>query len=277
MAAASMTAPEPGTPAAPNPGTPTPGTLLRGVGVALVTLFDAGGEVDAVSTGKLAAGLAGRGMAAVLVNGTTGEAGTLTGAERIALIEAVRAAVPDPVPVIAGTGAPSLRQAEALTRAAVSAGADAVLTWCPPRCADLGGYFAAIGEAAAGRPVLAYHNPFIACADIPVDGLAGLPVSGVKDSSGSPDRLLDELSRYPGDTYAGSAGYLALAGPMGATGALLALANLAPEACVRAWGGDAMAQRDLAAQHLAIRAGGPAQLKRMLAGADGTSPVSRIY
>lgn len=276
MAAASMAAPEPGPPAAPNPGTPTPGTLFRGVGVALVTLFDAGGEVDAVSTGKLAAGLAGRGMAAVLVNGTTGEAGTLTGAERTALIEAVRAAVPDPVPVIAGTGAPSLRQAGALTRAAVTAGADAVLTWCPPRCADLAGYFAAIGEAAAGRPVLAYHNPFIACADIPVDGLAGLPVSGVKDSSGSPDRLLDELSRYPGDTYAGSAGYLALAGPMGAAGALLALANLAPEACIRAWGGDAAAQRDLAARHLAVRTGGPAELKRMLAGADGTSPVSRI-
>jgi len=281
MAAASMAAPEPGPPAAPNPGTPTPGTatpgtLFRGVGVALVTLFDAGGEVDAVSTGKLAAGLVGRGMAAVLVNGTTGEAGTLTGAERAALIEAVRAAVPDPVPVIAGTGAPSLRQADALTRAAVAAGADAVLTWCPPRCTDLAGYFAAIGEAAAGRPVLAYHNPFMACADIPVDGLAGLPVSGVKDSSGSPDRLLDELARYPGDTYAGSAGYLALAGPMGAAGALLALANLAPEACVRAWGGDAAAQRDLAAQHLAVRAGGPAQLKRMLAGADGTSPVSRI-
>jgi 4-hydroxy-tetrahydrodipicolinate synthase len=246
------------------------------VGVALVTLFDAGGEVDAVSTGKLAAGLAGRGMAAVLVNGTTGEAGTLTGAERAALIEAVRAAVPDPVPVIAGTGAPSLRQADALTRAAVAAGADAVLTWCPPRCTDLAGYFTAIGEAAAGRPVLAYHNPFITCADIPVDSLAGLPVSGVKDSSGSPDRLLDELARYPGDTYAGSASYLALAGPMGAAGALLALANLAPEACVRAWGGDAAAQRDLAAQHLAVRAGGPAQLKRMLAGADGTSPVSRI-
>jgi hypothetical protein len=183
MAAASMAAPEPGTPAAPNPG-----PLFRGVGVALVTLFDAGGEVDAVSTGKLAAGLAGRGLAAVLVNGTTGEAGALTGAERTALIEAVRAAVPDPVPVIAGTGAPSLRQADALTRAAVTAGADAVLTWCPPRCADLAGYFAAIGEAAAGRPVLAYHNPFIACADIPVDALAGLPVSGVKDSSGSPDR-----------------------------------------------------------------------------------------
>ena len=63
--------------------------------------------------------------------------------------------------------------------------------------------------------MLAYHNPFIACADLPVDSLAGLPVSGVKDSSGSPDRLLDELARYPGDPYAGSSGYLALAGPMG--------------------------------------------------------------
>ena len=52
------------------------------MGVALVTLFDADGEIDPGSTGKLAASLAGRGMAAVLVNGTTGEAGTLTGPER---------------------------------------------------------------------------------------------------------------------------------------------------------------------------------------------------
>ena len=125
--------------------------------------------------------------------------------------------------------------------------------------------------------MLAYHNPFISCADIPVDRLGALPVAGIKDSSGSPDRLLDELASYPGDTYVGSAGFLALAGPMGAAGALLALANLAPEACVRAWGGDAAAQRGLAAQHLAVRAGGPAQLKRMLAEADGPSPVSRIW
>jgi 4-hydroxy-tetrahydrodipicolinate synthase len=263
-------------PAAPNLGTPKPATLFSGVGVALVTLFGEDGEIDPGSTGKLAASLAGRGMAAVLVNGTTGETGTLTGPERTELIEAVRAAVPAAVPVIAGTGAPSLRQAAALTRTAVSAGADAVLTWCPPRCADLAGYFLAIGEAAAGRPVLAYHNPFIACADLPVDRLATLPVTGLKDSSGSPDRLLDELARYPGDMYVGSSGLLALAGPMGTAGALLALANLAPEACVQAWGGDGAAQRALAAQHLDVRAGGPARLKLLMAGADGTSPAARI-
>ena len=43
MAAASMAAPEPGTPAAADPGSPDPGPLFRGVGVALVTLFDSGG------------------------------------------------------------------------------------------------------------------------------------------------------------------------------------------------------------------------------------------
>ena len=283
MAEPNMTEPNPPAPdlspldpATAATAAPAPVPLFSGVGVALVTLFDADGEIDPGSTGKLAASLAGRGMAAVLVNGTTGEAGTLTGPERTELIEAVRAAVPAEVPVIAGTGAPSLRQAAALTRAAVSAGADAVLTWCPPRCADLAGYFLAIGEAAAGRPVLAYHNPFIACADLPVDSLATLPVTGLKDSSGSPDRLLDELARYPGNTYVGSSGLLALAGPMGTTGALLALANLAPEACVQAWGGDGAAQRTLAAQHLDVRAGGPARLKLLMAGADGTSPASRI-
>jgi 4-hydroxy-tetrahydrodipicolinate synthase len=283
MAEPNMAEPKPPAPdlhtpdlATPDHAPPAPAPLFSGVGVALVTLFDADGEVDPASTGKLAADLAGQGVAAVLVNGTTGEAGTLTGAERTALIEAVRAALPATVPVIAGTGAPSLRQAAGLTRAAVAAGADALLAWCPPRCGDLDGYFSQIRESAAGRPVLAYHNPFISCAEIPVGSLDTLPVAGLKDSSGSPDRLLDELARYPGDTYVGSAAFLALAGPMGTAGALLALANLAPEACIRAWGGDAAAQRDLAAQHLAVRAGGPARLKLMLAGADGTSPVSRI-
>ena len=120
--------------------------------------------------------------------------------------------------------------------------------------------------------MLANHNPFLSCADIPVDSLATLPVAGIKDSSGSPDRLLDELSRYPGDTYVGSAAFLALACLMGTTGALLALANLAPEACIRAWGGDAVAQHDLAAQHLAVRGGrpGPAQAHVGRGGGDLT-------
>jgi len=254
--------------------------LFSGVGVALVTAFGADGELDTGATAKLAADLAGRGMRAVLVAGTTGEAATLSEAERIMLIESVRAAVPAPAPVIAGTGAPSTRQAATLTRAAVAAGADAVLTWCPAgRGARdaLGGYFAAVADAAGGRPVLAYHKPFIPCADIPVDALATLPVSAVKDSSGSPDRLLAELEEYPGDSYVGSSALLALAGPLGAPGALLALANVAPEACARAFAGDTTAQQELARQHLAVRGGGIPGLKRMLAEAGSMSEACRVW
>jgi 4-hydroxy-tetrahydrodipicolinate synthase len=254
--------------------------LFSGVGVALVTAFTAGGAVDPGPTAKHAADLAGRGVGAVLVGGSTGEAATLSGAERRALVEAVRAALPAGVPVIAGTGAPSTGQAAALTAAAVAAGADAVLAFCPPGPGArdaLVPYFAAVRDAAAGRPVLAYHNPFIACADIPVAELGGLPVLGVKDSSGSPDRLLDELDQYAGDTYVGSSALLALAGPLGAAGALLALANVAPEACLRAFTGDSAAQRDLARVHLAIRRGGIPELKRMLAAAGRMAATCRVW
>jgi 4-hydroxy-tetrahydrodipicolinate synthase len=252
------------------------GEVFRGVGVALVTIFHADGTVDASSTGKFARDLAERGMRAVLVNGSTGEAPALSDAERIELIEAVREAVPSPTPVIAGTGAPSVRQATALTRDAVAAGADAVLAWPPPGSRDLLGYFSAVRDAADGRPVLAYHVPWVSAPGVPVDALAGLPVAGVKDSSGEPDRLLDEVAHYPGATYVGSSALLALAGPMGAAGALLALGNIEPERCVAAFAGDAAVQRALAGQHLAVRRGGPAELKRILAGTRGLSPAARI-
>ena len=93
--------------------------MFRGVGVALVTIFDDDGEIDPGATGKLAGDLVARGMQAVLVCGSTGEAATLTGPERVALIEAVRGTVPPGIPVIAGTGAPSARQAAGLTKDAI--------------------------------------------------------------------------------------------------------------------------------------------------------------
>ncbi|MGZ4618413.1 MAG: dihydrodipicolinate synthase family protein [Frankiaceae bacterium] len=250
--------------------------LFSGVAVALVTVFDDRGGVDHGSTAALARDLAARGMRAVLVCGTTGEAGTLTGSERTALIEAVRAAVPRAIPVIAGTGAPSLWQATRLTRDAVRAGADAVLAWPPAGCLDLAGYYSAVGTAANGHRVLAYHVPWISSPGVPVSTLPSLPVAGIKDSSGSPDRLLDELAHYQGATYVGSSALLALAGPMGAAGAILALANVEPEDCCRAFAGDALAQRGLADRHLEVRDGGPAALKRILAKPRQISPTSRV-
>ena len=249
-----------------------------GVGVALVTIFDAGGGIDEVATARHAEDLVRRGMRAVLVNGSTGEAGTLTDAERVTLIKAVRKAVPAEVPLIAGTGGQSTEAAAALTLAAVDAGADVVLAYPPPGSQphELPAFFASVSAAASGRPALAYHVPWVSAPGVPVDSLPGLPVAGIKDSSGSADRLLDELAHYDGATYVGSSALLALAGPMGGAGAILALANVEPERCVRAFAGDAEAQRQLADSHLAVRAGGPAALKRLLAERGDFSATSRL-
>ena len=249
--------------------------LFSGVGVALVTMFDESGDLDPGATAALAADLVQRGMRAVLACGTTGEAGTLTDAERITIIRAVRDAIPAGIPVLAGTGAQSGQRAAELTAAACAAGADAVLAWPPPGCTELAPYYDAITDAAGHRPVLAYHIPWVSSPGVPVEELARLPVAGVKDSSGSADRLLDEMAHYRGATYVGSSALLALAAPMGAAGAILALANVEPERCGRAFAGDAVAQRELADRHLRVRAGGPAELKRILADISGSCPVSR--
>lgn len=251
---------------------------FSGVGVALVTIFDAGGGVDEVATARHAENLVQRGMRAVLVNGTTGEAGTLTDAERVTLIQAVRKAVPAEVPVIAGTGGQTTQAAIGLTSAAADIGADALLAYPPPGCqaSELRAFFAAVAAAASGRPLLAYHVPWVSAPGVPVDALPDLPVAGIKDSSGSPDRLLDQLAHYDGATYIGSSALLALSGPMGGAGAILALANIEPELSVLAFSGDAAAQLRLADAHLAVRAGGPAALKRLLAERGGLSATSRL-
>ena len=251
-------------------------SVFTGVGVALVTIFAADGGVDTASTAALARDLTDRGARAVLACGTTGEAGTLTDAERMAIVTAVREAVPAGIPVLAGTGAAAAQRAADLTAAACRAGADAVLAWPPPGSADLLAYYEGIRAAADDRPVLAYHIPWVSAPGVPVDALAGLPVAGVKDSSGLADRLLDEIAHYAGATYVGSSALLALAGPLGAAGAILALANVEPERCCRAFAGDAAAQRELADRHLAVKAGGPAVLKAILAASHGTSAAVRV-
>jgi 4-hydroxy-tetrahydrodipicolinate synthase len=251
-------------------------SVFTGVGVALVTIFAADGGVDTASTAALARDLTDRGARAVLACGTTGEAGTLTDAERTAIVTAVREAVPAGIPVLAGTGAAAAQRAADLTAAACRAGADAVLAWPPPGSADLLAYYEGIRAAADGRPVLAYHIPWVSAPGVPVDALAGLPIAGVKDSSGLADRLLDEIAHYAGATYVGSSALLALAGPLGAAGAILALANVEPERCCRAFAGDAAAQRELADRHLAVKAGGPAVLKAILAASHGTSAAVRV-
>lgn len=250
--------------------------LFTGVGVALVTLFDDRLDVDAAATADHAARLVGLGIQAVVVAGSTGEAASLDTGERTQLVGAVAAAVGDRVPVVAGTGAPSARQAAELTRAAVDAGAHGVLALSPPATLDSRPYYEVVAAAAGAVPVLAYHFPAVSAPGIPVERLAELRVSGLKDSSGDPNRLLATLGAFGGHVYVGSSALLVQAGAVGAAGAILALANAEPEDCLAAWAGDGEAQRRLAGPHATAAASFPAGIKRLAADRFGTPTHRRM-
>lgn len=250
--------------------------LFTGVGVALVTIFDDTLSVDSAATAELAARLVPAGVRAIVVAGTTGEAAALDPDERGALVRAVRSAVPAAVPVIAGTGAATGRQAAALTTMAIDAGADAVLALSPPRVGDPRRYYDAVAKAAGGVPVLAYSYPAVAPPGVPADALPDLPVAGIKDSSGDVEWLLAALSTYAGAVYVGSSALLTAAGQLGAAGAILALANVEPERCAAAFAGDVDAQLALFPAHRAAGGDFPAGLKRLVATRWGFSPAQRI-
>ena len=228
--------------------------VFRGVGVALITIFDEQLEVDVAATTAHAEQLVELGVAALVVAGTTGEAASLDGEERARLVRAARDALPADVPVVAGTGAADARQAARFTREAVDAGADAVLALSPLLAADTRRYYEAVARAARDVPVLAYHYPAVCPPGIAVEHLADLPVAGMKDSTGDPDRLLAELAVL-GDrpVYPGSSALISTAGSLGCPGVILALANAEPERCVAAWGGDGSVQVALTRAHQAQR------------------------
>jgi 4-hydroxy-tetrahydrodipicolinate synthase len=249
--------------------------LFTGVGVALVTLFTEEGDLQAKATADLAVQLAELGVRAVLVAGTTGEASALTPEERDELVGAVRAALPPGVPVIAGTGAPTGRQAAVLTERAFGAGADAALVLSPPGVADPRAYYERVAASAPG-PLLAYHFPGAAAPGVPVDVLADLPVAGLKDSSGDAARLLHEREVFAGDLWTGAASLLTLCGAVGAAGGLVAAANIAPEDCIAALAGDGAAQVRVAALDRRASVDFPAGYKRATAERFGTSAVTRV-
>jgi 4-hydroxy-tetrahydrodipicolinate synthase len=250
--------------------------LFTGVGVALVTIFSDNGDVDAPATADLAGRLVELGARGVVVAGTTGEAASLDPDERTELLGAVRKVlVPGGPPLIAGTGAPSGRQAARLTAQAADAGADAVLALSPPGADDPRAYYAAVREAAGRLPVLGYHFPRASSPGISVDALPGLGLDGIKDSSGDAGRLLETLDRWDRPVYNGSPFLTSLAGSVGCAGVILALANAEPEDCAAAFAGDGAAQLRMAKAR-AAEMRFPAGIKELVSARFGFSARTRV-
>jgi 4-hydroxy-tetrahydrodipicolinate synthase len=176
---------------------------------ATVAPFDAGGAVDYDRYRELCSFLVDHGSDGVVVNGTTGEASTLSEAERVGLIEAALEAVGDRATVVAGTGTNSTAHSIELTEQAHAAGAHAVLVVTPyynkPPPRGIVEHFKAVA-AATDRPVIAYNIPSRVVVNIEpatMTELAEIPnVKAVKQSN--PDleqaRHIVELGL---DLYAG--------------------------------------------------------------------------
>jgi len=179
---------------------------------AMVTPFHPDGSVNFASARRLARHLVETGSDGIVVCGTTGEGPTVSDREKIDLLDALVEEVGGGACVVANTGTYDTHHSVALTRAAVEAGADAFLAVTPyynkPPRAGIVAHFAAIAEAAEGRPVIIYNIPQRVVLNLEPDLLAELArirnVVAVKQATAD----LDQARRIVADTdlllYAGN-------------------------------------------------------------------------
>ena len=183
--------------------------MLGEVLTATVAPFDANGAVDYDRYRALCEFLVENGSDGVVVNGTTGEASTLSEEERIGLIEAALEAIGDRATVVAGTGTNSTAHSVELTEQAHEAGAHAVLVVTPyynkPPPRGVVEHFKAVA-AATDRPVVVYNIPGRVVINIEPETMAELAeipnVTAVKQSNADLEqaRRIVELGL---DLYAG--------------------------------------------------------------------------
>jgi len=183
------------------------------------------------------------GSSALVPCGTTGESATLSHQEHRQLIETCIEVAAGRVPVIAGAGSNSTREAIELVGHAKQVGADAALVICPyynkPDAEGLEAHFRAIHDQVA-LPIVLYNVPGRTACDLTPDRvarLAKLPnIIGLKDASGDLSRVIQQADLTQGQQFCQlsgddptTLGHLA----MGGTGCISVTANVLPEPCAR--------------------------------------------
>lgn len=143
----------------------TPRTNIHGWGrilTAMVTPFDPAGRLDEQAVERLVDHLFSNGSDGLVVCGTTGEAPTLTFAEKRRMFELALAAARSRGPVLAGTGTNDTHDAIAMSQMAAEVGVDGLLVVTPyynkPSQEGLYRHFRAVAEAVT-LPVMLYNVP----------------------------------------------------------------------------------------------------------------------
>ncbi len=224
---------------------------IQGSIVAIVTPMFEDGSVDWKSLEKLVEWHIQQGTHSIVAVGTTGEASTLSMEEHTQVIKEVIRVANKRIPIIAGTGANSTREAIELTKAAKELGADAALLVTPyynkPTQEGLYQHYKAIAEA-VDIPQILYNVPGRTGVDMQNETVIRLAdvknIVGIKDATGDVPRgqaliegLNNKIAVYSGDDE--TAWELIL---LGAKGNISVTANVAPkqmsEICEAALAGD---------------------------------------
>ncbi len=239
--------------------------MLQGSLVAIVTPMFEDGRLDIPSLNALIDFHIDQGTDGIVIVGTTGESPTVDFDEHCLLIKTAVSQVNGRVPVIAGTGANSTKEAIILTQKAKDLGADACLLVAPyynkPTQEGLYQHFKAVADA-VNIPQILYNVPGRTGCDITNDTtlrLAAHPnIVGIKDATGGIERGTDLLLRAPSDfaVYSGDDATALSLMLLGGKGAISVTANVAPklmhEMCALAMAGNVVAAREINAKLFAL-------------------------
>ena len=184
------------------------------------------------------------GLRGYVAFGSNGESIYLSEEEKLEVVKTVVQSAAPGMKVIAGTGCESTWQTIQLTNACAQLGAHAALVVTPfyyggrMSEAALFRHFEAVADQAA-IPVLIYNVTKFTNINVSVGLVARLSrhpnIIGIKDSNGNVSSLGEMVNAVDKNFsgLVGTAGALFGALTLGAVGGVLALANVAPEACVR--------------------------------------------
>ncbi len=210
--------------------------MFEGILTALVTPFR-DGEVDVPALRALVEFQIAAGIDGLVPCGSSGESATLSHDEHRRVVEIVVQTVAGRVPVVAGTGSNSTREACALTAHARDAGADAALLLSPyynkPTQEGIYAHYATIARE-TGFPLIVYNIPGRTASNIAPETLARHSaldhVVGVKESSGDLDQIAHVVRGCdPGfDVLSGDDALTLPLMAVGGKGAISVTSNIAP-------------------------------------------------
>ena len=227
-------------------------SIFTGAGVAIVTPMTETGAVNYPKLAELLEYQIANKTDSIIICGTTGEASTLTHEEHLEVIRFTIEKVAKRIPVIAGTGSNSTREAVHLSKEAKTAGADGLLLVTPyynkATQAGLTAHYTTVAKE-VDLPILLYHIPGRTGVTMKPETMVNLcrqvpNIVGIKEASGDFSAIAQIMNLADGcvDLYSGNDNQIVPLLSLGGKGVISVLSNVAPrqthEICASYFAGD---------------------------------------